>query len=318
MNTDGKVSVIMLTYNRENMVERAIKSILAQNYKNFELILVDNGSEDNSGKICDRFKALDRRVSVVHSPKGNIGTGRNIGIDLARGDYITFIDDDDYAYEDMLSFLMKLIEEHDADIALCGSHKEINGTIMDNYVYDNCKIMNTQEGVIEYLKRQLFNAAMPTKLLKKELFLKHRFFEEGNYDDIVVGYRLFAEAKKIVAHGIPKYCFVRHSGNNSKAAVSDHLLQPEQLDEYFQAFRDRTEFLSKKLPEIADYALYSEWSYLISMCNKITSNSLTSCQKQLDYIHKILKANYNQFYNSPYIMEFEKEFMRKYIKVGKD
>ena len=118
----------------------------------------------------------------------------------------------------------------------------------------------------------------------------------------------------MVAHGEPKYCFWRHPGNNSAFTTNDLLLTPEQLDEYFDAFRERTEFLSAKLPKIADYAQYSEWSYMISMCNKISKNNLVSCQKQLEFVKKELTEHYEEFYESEYIEEFEKEFMRKYIE----
>ena len=157
---------------------------------------------------------------------------------------------------------------------------------------------------------------MPSKLLRRELFDKIRFKTEGKYDDISVVYKYFAEAKKVAAYGIPKYCFWRHPGNNSAFTTNDLLLTPEQLDEYFEAFRERTEYLSAKLPDIADYAQYSEWSYMISMCNKISKNNLVHCQEQLEFVKKELTEHYEEFYNSEYIEEFEKEFMRKYIVNG--
>ena len=116
-----------------------------------------------------------------------------------------------------------------------------------------------------------------------------------------------------VLHGVPKYNFYRHVGNNSAFTTNDLLLTPEQLDEYFGAFRERTRYLSEKLPAIADYALYSEWSYMISMCNKISKNNLVACQAQLDFVKRELTEHYEEFYNSPYIEEFERDFMRKYI-----
>ena len=307
------ISVIMLTYNRENMVGRAIESILNQTYQNFEFIIVDNGSTDQSGKIADSYAEKDKRIKVIHIPKSNIGTGRNNGLDMAKGDYVTFIDDDDIAEPDMLEFLNALAMECDADIALCGSYKEVNGEILPNCVFDEKLIMTPEEAVVTLLKRKKYNAAMPSKLLRRELFDKIRFRMEGKYDDITVVYKYFAEAKQVIAYGKPKYCFWRHPGNNSAFTTNDLLLTPEQLDEYFAAFRERTEYLSSKLPTIADYAQYSEWSYMISMCNKIEKNDLKQCSKQLEFVKNELIAHYDEFYNSPYIEEFEKEFMRKYL-----
>lgn len=309
-----KVSVIMLTYNREDLVARAIESILCQTMTDFEYIIVDNGSSDRSGEIAESYAKQDNRIQVIHIPKSNIGTGRNVGLDHATGEYITFIDDDDTAEPDMLEFLYQLAKENDADISLCGSTKEVNGEFLDNCVFEEKLIMSPEEAVITLLKRKKYNAAMPSKLLRRELFEKIRFKTEGKYDDISVVYKYFAEAKKIAAHGIPKYCFWRHPGNNSAFTTNDLLLTPEQLDEYFDAFRERTEYLSAKLPDIADYALYSEWSYMISMCNKITRNNLTACKAQLDFVTKELTEHYDEFYNTPHTQEFEREWMRMYIK----
>lgn len=309
-----RISAIMLTYNREDLVARAIESILAQTMTDFEYIIVDNGSSDKSGDIADEYATRDSRIQVVHIAKSNIGTGRNVGLDHARGKYITFIDDDDTAEPDMLEFLYQLAEENDADIALCGSTKEVNGEFLDNCVFDEKLLMTPEEAVVTLLKRKKYNAAMPSKLLRRELFDKIRFKTEGKYDDISVVYKYFAEAKKVAAHGIPKYCFWRHPGNNSAFTTNDLLLTPEQLDEYFDAFRERTEYLSAKLPDIADYALYSEWSYMISMCNKITRNDLTTCKAQLAFVTKELTEHYDEFYNSPHTQEFEREWMRMYIK----
>ena len=308
-----KVSVIMLTYNREAFIERAIRSILCQTMKDFEYIIVDNGSTDRSGKIADSYAKKDSRIKVIHIAKSNIGTGRNKGLDLASGEYIAFIDDDDVAEPDMLEFLYDLAVEYDADISLCGSNKELNGDIYENCIFDERFCMSPEEAVVTLLKRKKYNAAMPSKLFRRYLFDKIRFKEEGKYDDISVVYKYFAEASKVAAHGLPKYCFMRHAGNNSAFTTNDLLLTPEQLDEYFDAFRERTEYLVEKLPAIADYARYSEWSYMISMCNKIRRNNLTNCKKQLAFVVKELRAHCEEFYHSPYIADFEKEYMQKYI-----
>ena len=309
-----KVSVIMLTYNREDFVGRAIECVLTQTMQDLEYIIIDNGSTDKSGEIAEQYAKKDVRIQVLHIPKSNIGTGRNTGLDVASGEYITFVDDDDTAEPDMLEFLYGLAKEAGADISFCGSLKEVEGEFLPNCVFAEKMIMTPEEAVVLLLKRKKCNAAMPTKLVKRDLFKEIRFRTEGKYDDICVTYKYFATAKKVVACGIPKYCFWRHSGNTSAFTTNDLLLTPEQLDEYFDAFRERTEYLSAKLPKIADYAQYSEWSYMISMCNKISKNKLVSCQKQLEFVKKELMEHYEEFYGSEYIEEFERTFMREYIE----
>ncbi len=308
-----EISVIMLVYNRENYVSRAIESILNQTFSEFEFIIVNNGSIDSSGAICDKYAQQNEKIKVVHREKGNIGSGRNAGLDLAKGKYITFIDDDDEASSDMLQFLYDLIREYDADISLCGSYKEVNGEVIDNCVFDELLIMDAAQSVVELLNRKKYNVAMPTKLLRRELFDEIRFLNEGKYDDITVGYKFFSIANKVVGLGKPKYTFLRHESNNSSFTTNDLLLTPEQLNEYFEAFGERTKYVSKKLPQIAEFVQYTEWSYMISMCNKIISNNLVNCSEQLDYIKKILITNYDKFYYSEFLKDFEREWMDKYI-----
>lgn len=119
------ISVIMLTYNREALVPRAIESILKQTYRAFEYIIVDNGSADRSGQIADEYAARDNRIRVIHRQRGNIGAGRNTGLDAAKGEYITFIDDDDWAEPDFLEFLLNLLEETKADVSICGAAEKV-------------------------------------------------------------------------------------------------------------------------------------------------------------------------------------------------
>ncbi len=310
-----KISVIMLTYNRENFISEAIESILNQTESDYEFIIVNNGSTDKSGEIAEMYAKLDYRIKVIHIPKSSIGKGRNIGLSLAKGDFITFVDDDDIAESDMLEFLYNLAVENNADISICGSTKKVEGKIFPNCLFDEYLELTPPEAVIELLKRKKINAAMPTKMIKRHLFDIIRFNETGKYDDISVTYKYIANARKVVVNGLPKYCFTRHEKNNSSFTTNDMLLTPEQLDEYFSAFRERTIYLSKILPDISEYAQYSEWSYMISMCNKIKKNNLTNCSKQLEHVKKVLTKHYDEFYYGKYIEEFEKEFMNLYIRV---
>lgn len=309
-----KISVIMLTYNREKLVGRTIESVLRQTYKDFEFIIVDNGSEDGSAEVAESYARRDSRIRLYRTDRHSIGKARNFGLAQSTGAYITFIDDDDWMHDDMLEYLIGLAELHHADIALCASQKEIKGEIYHNCCFDGVLVMNGEKSVVELLKRKKYNAAYPSKLLKKELFDKIPFREDGKYDDITVAYKHFALASCVVAGGEPKYCFMRHEGNHSAFTTDDSLLNETQLEEYLEAFRERSVWLGKKLPAIREYARYSEWSYMISMCNKIQKNHLEHCYGILQKIRKELLHNYDTFFNSEYIQEFEKEWMERYIR----
>jgi len=128
-------------------------------------------------------------------------------------------------------------------------------------------------------------------------------------------YRLLAEADRGVAyHGLPKYTFYRHPGNNSAWTTNHSLLNAETLDEYLGAYRTRTVWLSEKFPNSAAAFRYFEWSFMISMVEKIHRLELKGCGKHLSYMAKELMNHRDAFLNCPEILEFEKEWMEKYLK----
>ena len=299
------ISVIMLTYNREKLIGRAIECILAQTYRDFEFIIVDNGSSDRSGVIADEYAAQDNRIRVIHRERGNIGSGRNAGLDAAKGEYIAFIDDDDWTEPDFLEFLHNLLVEQNADVSICGAADKI---------FDEKKIMSAEEALIELMWRKKYNMAFPTKMFRRELMETMRFPEDGAYDDIALMYRLLAEAERGVAYyGLPKYTFYRHPGNNSAWTTNHALLNAETLDEYLNAYRTRTVWLSEKFPNSAPAFLYFEWSFMISMVEKIHRLDIKNCEKQLAYMTEILTKNRDAFLKAPEILGFEKEWMERYI-----
>jgi len=298
------ISVIMLTYNRENFIARAIESILAQTYQDFEFIIVNNGSTDGSGRIADKYAEKDSRIRVIHRARGNIGSGRNAGLDVAHGEYVAFIDDDDWAELDFLEFLLELLEENCADIAICGAADK---------VFDEKKIMTAEEALIELMWRKKYNMAFPTKLFRRELMQNLRFPEDGSYDDIALMYRLIAGARTVAYHGLPKYTFYRHESNNSAWTTDHSRLTPETLDEYLTAYRVRTEWLSSRFPNSAKAFQYFEWSFMISMVEKIARLNLVDCQRQRVSMEQELRCHQSEFLHMPEILGFEKDWMAQYV-----
>lgn len=303
--TNNKISVIMLTYNRETLIERAIKSILNQTLIDFEFIIIDNGSSDRSGIIADEYALIDSRIHVIHRKCGNIGSGRNVGLDVANGEYISFIDDDDYAEPDFLEFLYNLVCENHAEISICGA--------MDK-AFDKKLVMSAEEALIELMRRKYYNMAFPTKLFTRELKKTIRFPENDKFDDISQMYRLLASAKSVAYHGLPKYTFYRHEGNNSAWTVNHSLLTKETLDEYLCAYRERTKWLSKYFPSSSAAWCYFEWSFMISMVEKIDRYRLTDCAGLQTVMLQELSRHSYEFLNGGYIQEFEKEWLKQYVE----
>lgn len=304
-----KISVIMLTYNRENFIERAIQSILSQIFENFELILVDNGSTDRSGEICDQYAEKDSRVKVVHRERGNIGSGRNAGLDLATGKYITFVDDDDWCDLDFLEFLHNLATEYCADVSICGAWKEEHGQVTSVGVSDDILVMDAEESIVTLLWRTRYNTGFPTKLISGNLFDHIRFEETGQYDDISLMYKILADAKSVVSYGRPKYHVYRHEGNNSSATAKDHLITPAYLEFYRTAYRNRTKWLCTRFPQRSEDWWYFDWSFQLSMVHKIVENHLIDCEKQLKEMRRELLDHRDIFSNHPFLQDFEKKRM---------
>ena len=117
---DEKISVIVPVYNVEQYLERCVDSIINQTYKNLEIILVNDGSTDNSGKLCDELAKRDDRIRVIHKGNGGLSDARNAGIEEAESDLIGFIDSDDYIDEDMYELLIDNLRETNADLSMCG------------------------------------------------------------------------------------------------------------------------------------------------------------------------------------------------------
>ena len=298
------ISVIMLTYNREALVRRAIESILAQTYHDFEYIIVDNGSADRSGAIADGYAARDGRIRVIHRERGSIAAGRNTGLDAARGQYFAFIDDDDWAEPDWLEFLLDLLEKNNADAAIAGAFDR---------AFDEKKVMTAEEALIELMWRKKYNMAFPDKLFRLELFDELRFPEDTVYDDIALMYRVLARCERVAYHGLPKYTFYRHEGNNSAWTTHHELLDAAILDEYLSAYHARTVWLSERFPDKAAAFRYFEWSFMISMVEKIIRLHISGCNSQLAAMTAELAAHREEFLSCPEILDFEKEWMKRYV-----
>lgn len=307
-----KISVIMLTYNREEFVSRAIESVLVQTYTNFEYIIVDNGSSDRSGEIADDYARKDSRIRVIHRERGNIGSGRNAGLDVANGEYIAFIDDDDWCEPDFLEFLYKLVVEEKADIANCGAEKEELGSTFKIGIAKKV-VLDSESAVIDLMWRKRFNNGFPTKLFHHSLFEELRFPNQGRYDDIYLMYKVLADAKRIVSFGLTKYHILRHDNNNSAATTKDGLTTPQYLADYRQAYRERTIWLAERFPDKAPMWWYFDWSFQLSMVNKIISNNLLDCKVHLEQMLYDLRVHYDEFYNCQWIMDFEKDWSKKYL-----
>jgi glycosyltransferase involved in cell wall biosynthesis len=293
----------MLTYNRETLVSRAIESVLAQTFGDFEFVIVDNGSSDRSGAIADEYAKRDARIRVLHRERGNIGIGRNAGLDAAVGEWVAFVDDDDWCEPDFLAFLHNLAMENNADIAICGA--------VDRE-FDERRVYSAEEAVIELLWRKRFNVQFPTKLLRRKLFDGNRFSDSAKYDDIELMPKMLAKANKVAFHGLPKYTFHRHPGNNSAWTTDHSLLDAATLSEYLAVYRERTDWLCRKFPDSASAWRYFEWSFWLSMVEKVDRLGLVDCKQFAARLQRELAICRRDFLECGHIQDFEIKQLKEY------
>lgn len=193
------ISVIVPVYNVQEYLKNCINSILNQSYKNIEIILVDDGSTDESSSICDLYVKKDNRIKVIHKENGGLSDARNMGIKSARGKYITFVDSDDYLDENYVKALYILITENNSDIA-CSRMKKTD-SLNDKIINKNEKIniYNSIDAIKEILYQRNIDNSAPSKLFKKDLFENILFPVGYAFEDLDTMYKLFLQANKIVS-----------------------------------------------------------------------------------------------------------------------
>ena len=224
------ISVIVPIYNVEPYLIRCIKSIQNQTYTNVEIILVDDGSPDQCGKICEDFAKLDERICVIHKENGGLSDARNAGLEVAKGEYIAFVDSDDYIAPNFLETLYKHLIETDSDVALC-SYQVVTGEEISVdkakepsvYVYDrNELLLNLYDANHE---DATFFIVAWNKLYKRSLWEKVRYPKGKIHEDEATTYQIFDLCKKGVYVKSPLYGYFTSDSSITRDAFSLKRLQ---------------------------------------------------------------------------------------------
>lgn len=236
------ISIVVPIYNVEIYIEKCLESLINQTYKNIEIILVNDGSTDLSGYICDDFATKDKRIKVIHKSNGGLSDARNIGIDVATGDYIAFIDSDDWIDLKMIEILYKYINTYNADIAQ-GDYIEVYD---ENIVtdIDICEevICYNSEKILEslYGRTATKTVIACNKLYKRELFEKIRFPKGKLHEDEFTTYKLLYSANLIVDSNLPIYYYRQRQGSIMKSEFSIRRLDT------LEAWKERKKFFDEK------------------------------------------------------------------------
>ena len=213
----SEISIIVPVYDVEKYLENCIESILNQTFKDFELILVDDGSTDNSGKICDIYEKKDSRIKVIHKNNGGLSSARNAGLDIACGKYVGFIDSDDSIHPRMYEILYDLIKKYESDISCC-NYKKIYDIFKDEY--ENVNSLEVIEmSNIEAIKN-LYDKEIGVKLViacnklyRKNLFDNIRYKVGRVHEDEFMAHRILYNCKKITYVDNELYYYLQREGS---------------------------------------------------------------------------------------------------------
>lgn len=218
---NSKVSVIIPVYKTERYLLRCTDSIRRQDYDNLEIILVDDGSPDDSGNICDRISECDSRVRVVHKDNGGLSSARNAGLDLATGEYICFVDSDDYVARDYISTLYGLITTHNADLSKI-NYAEVHSDYFDSINRKAKEVVFEGEKVEEaFLDLRVDSACV--FMYKRQLIGESRFPIGKTSEDIPFNFEIFQKAKKLAYMPISKYYYFHNPESISNGPLDKNM-----------------------------------------------------------------------------------------------
>lgn len=262
MNTQPKISVIVPVYKCEQYIHRCVNSILNQTFSDFELILVDDGSPDNCGEICEDYAKKDFRVKVIHQVNGGQAAARNNGVKEAQGEWLHFVDSDDMIHPKTLEILYKTAIDNDVKLSMCSAFQGEN--IPDDFSKNfdvTANILNMDEENIFHLckNEKYYYWVVWGKLLHKSIFLKHPLTEGRIYEDNAIVCKWLHEAKKVAVIPSPLYFYYINTSGTTKNNFTE-----KQLD-ILWAFEEQISYFHS-----LDYEKMTE--HLVSYYFEISAN----------------------------------------------
>lgn len=296
------ISVVVPVYNMEKYVVRCVKSIIEQTFEDIEIILVDDGSTDRSGDLCDELKETDIRIKVIHKSNGGLSESRNVGIDVARGEYIAFVDSDDYIHPQMYEILYKNIKATHSNISMCDFWWiENTQQIFEPIVSNDFKIYEGME-ILHLLRGDNTKIIVAwNKLYKTELFHNIRYPVGKLHEDEFVVHRLLFKCDRVVYTDSRMYYYIKR-GDSITGRLS-----MKRIDDYLEALEDREHFFDTHGE--TNEAVHSARSWIVTIKNRYNQCEVEKISEQ-EEIKRHLKEKMSQridrLYCSGVITYFEK------------
>ena len=241
------ISLIIPVYKVEKYLEKCIQSVINQTYENLQIILVDDGSPDNCGKICDEYAKKDHRIEVIHKSNGGLSDARNKWLEIAKGEYIGFVDSDDYIEADMYEVLYNLLKQYNADVSICNFYTVSQGKIAIKNAENGIKEYNRIEILKEVLLDNNIQSYAWNKLYKKELFDEIKYPVGKKYEDIGTTFYLLEKCNKVVVTGKPEYYYI-----NRQDSIVNNVTETTITD-YIELIMQRYDYIEENIKELSSY-----------------------------------------------------------------
>ena len=295
------VSIIVPVYKVEQYLKRCMDSVLNQTYKNIEIILVNDGSPDNCPALCDKYAKIDSRVRVIHKENGGLSSARNVALDSVKGDYIFFVDSDDWLALDTLEVLNEYLEKDYDMISFQRTYLTEEKVVEKGE--KNPKDMDVSQYIdASFLGR--YDFFVTTKIFKAEVFNNVRFLEGRNYEDLEIMHRLFLNTEKVV--GLDYFLYYYWKGN--EGAITNTITMKNIQDHYLSA--NEIYHASKKYLEDRgkDASNIVAW-YKVEM-SQLYIDYLKSTDKDAELFAKIKseiikeKVNFNRLLKQPRYLKY--------------
>lgn len=291
----SKISIIVPIYNVEKYLDRCITSILNQSYFNIEIILINDGSTDNSLNICNKYQKKDNRILIINQDNQGLSAARNQGINIASGEYFGFIDGDDWIEKDMFKSLYTNMKMFNADISVCG-YRRIDEEIIPNIgdiKYNNANIQVLKDkdiikhNLFDYTKENRITDAAWDKIFKRSLFENIRFPPNKIAEDVFTAYLLLDKAKTVVISPNKYYNYVKRSNSITSRPISVNIF------DWVEANTERYSYVKLKYPEFEPLCRKQLLISILFVLLKF--NNYTEIKENEELINKLIECvkNYN-------------------------
>ncbi len=261
------ISIIIPVYKAEPYLGKCMDSVLNQTYRNLEIILVDDGSPDRSGELCDRYAQKDPRVRVIHKKNGGAADARNHGLDTARGDYIAFVDSDDWIELDMYECLLSELQANHAKLCVCGRYDVVNGEKLIGLGPKRNACLGEKEAFRALLREEELDSSPCDKLYDRSIFSELRFPVGVINEDAAIIHQIVANAGGVCLLNKRAYCYNHHAGSVTTTGFSEKNLVMKKhaentVDYITSKYSDLSEeaqaYLAKRYIELCVYIVRAD------------------------------------------------------------